>query len=237
MLNPRQLEQFGLNEKEARVYLAALQLGAASVQSIAQTANIHRVSAYDILESLKGKGYVREATEGARRVLIPAEPEAMMESIRQKERVFADLMPELKALQGKKDGKPRVRYFEGRDQVWQVHFDCLGSASAEPRLIYGSIEKGFSSYADELNAKTVKRLAGATARIIAERGSGELFAASKGISRKFVAEGKRFENNIIIAGSQVLSISWDRMMAITIEDQNNADSQRFIFNMLWDCLP
>lgn len=216
--------------------MAALQLGASSVQNIAQAANIHRVSTYDILESLKDKGYVEESTEGARRVIIPADPESMMESIRRKERVFADLMPELKALQGKKGGKPRVLYFEGRDQVWQTYLDFIGSETGTI-LIYGSADSGLASFPADLAAKAAKKLSTISARIIAESGTISSLSGKSKTEIKMVAAGKVFRNNAIIAGNRVLSISWDDMVALVIEDGNHADNQRFIFNMLWDNLP
>jgi len=236
MLNPRQLEQFGLNEKEARVYLAALQLGASSVQNIAQAANIHRVSTYDILESLKDKGYVQESTEGTRRIIIPADPESMMESIRRKERIFADLMPELKALQGKKTGKPRVRYFEGREQVWQAFLDFLSSETATLR-IYGSAEQGLASFPTELSSKALKKLSGLPAQIITETGTAGALSGKGDIRMKFVAPGRKFKSNAIIGSHRVISIDWEEMVALVIDDSNNAENQRFIFDMLWDNLP
>lgn len=39
------LRQFGLNEKQAKVYLACLELGSASVQKIAKKAGVERTNA------------------------------------------------------------------------------------------------------------------------------------------------------------------------------------------------
>ena len=53
------LQQIGLTEKEAKVYLAALELGEKAVQVIAQKAGVNRATTYFILESLIEKGLQR----------------------------------------------------------------------------------------------------------------------------------------------------------------------------------
>jgi len=50
------LEQFGLNKKQAKVYLAVLELGSATVNIISNKSGIARSSCYDILNSLIKKG-------------------------------------------------------------------------------------------------------------------------------------------------------------------------------------
>lgn len=54
------LKNLGLNEKEARVYLAALELGEASVQEIAQKSGVKRVTAHVAIEKLKTEGLLYE---------------------------------------------------------------------------------------------------------------------------------------------------------------------------------
>lgn len=55
-----ELRKLDLNEKEARVYLASLELGHASVQKISKKAGLSRPTAYRALESLQQKGMVRK---------------------------------------------------------------------------------------------------------------------------------------------------------------------------------
>lgn len=57
------LQNIGLTEKEAKVYLACLELGPQPVSEIAKKARINRVTAYDILEKLLKKGLVNFVTK------------------------------------------------------------------------------------------------------------------------------------------------------------------------------
>ncbi|MBI3251348.1 MAG: TrmB family transcriptional regulator, partial [Candidatus Andersenbacteria bacterium] len=58
------LKHLGLKDKEAAVYLAALQLGPSPVQNIARRANVVRATTYVILEDLQKKGLVTHYKEG-----------------------------------------------------------------------------------------------------------------------------------------------------------------------------
>ena len=49
------LENLGLSDNEARVYLASLSLGSTTIMKIAQTAEIKRTTVYSVIDSLKQK--------------------------------------------------------------------------------------------------------------------------------------------------------------------------------------
>lgn len=55
-----ELRKLDLDEKEAKVYLASLELGYATAQKIAKKAGLSRPTAYRTLESLQQKGMVRK---------------------------------------------------------------------------------------------------------------------------------------------------------------------------------
>ena len=46
------LKEFGLNDREVKVYLALLKIGTSSVHSIAEKTGIIRTTVYDIIKSL-----------------------------------------------------------------------------------------------------------------------------------------------------------------------------------------
>lgn len=53
-------EKFGLSEYESRAYLALVALGSGSANFVASVAQIPRTSAYKVMKSLEGKGFVKE---------------------------------------------------------------------------------------------------------------------------------------------------------------------------------
>ena len=58
MIEPRQLMDLGFSENEAKVYLAVLELNEAPISRIAERAQIHRVTCYDVLEYLRRRELV-----------------------------------------------------------------------------------------------------------------------------------------------------------------------------------
>lgn len=60
----KKLESLGLTEKEAAVYVAALELGASPAQKIAERAKVKRGTTYLAIESLTKRGLMSSVTKG-----------------------------------------------------------------------------------------------------------------------------------------------------------------------------
>ena len=63
-----ELKKLNFSDKEARVYLALLELGEAPVQKIAEKAKVNRATTYVILESLKKKTAARTIKKQKRKI-------------------------------------------------------------------------------------------------------------------------------------------------------------------------
>lgn len=116
------LEKIGLSEKEAKVYLAALELGQDTVQNIAKKAEVNRPTAYFILEKLMELGLVSTLEQGKKTFFVaenPKELESLLDRERQQMETrkleLKESMNQLLAIYNAKEGKPTVRYFEGAD--------------------------------------------------------------------------------------------------------------------------
>jgi len=83
---PLELRKLGLTEKEVRVYLAALELGYASVQNIAKQARISRPTAYEVIRSLKNRGLISESKDKNKRYLTAESPDNLLGILRRQKR-------------------------------------------------------------------------------------------------------------------------------------------------------
>jgi len=63
-----QLNQLGLNGRQARVYLALLQLGSATAIEIAKYTKYKHPTVYDVLDILKEKRLITETFSGGRKI-------------------------------------------------------------------------------------------------------------------------------------------------------------------------
>ncbi len=66
----KELQNLGLTEKEARTYLASLELGPETAQNIAKKTGINRATTYVQIESLKKRGLMSEFEKGALDILV-----------------------------------------------------------------------------------------------------------------------------------------------------------------------
>jgi len=123
----KQLEQYGLEDKKAEVYLACLELGPSPVQSISQKTGIKRTTIYDIIDSLISQGLVTQTIKGKKRLFIAEDPETIKNLLQKKEQEFNQLLPELKSLHFIPGAKPKIKYYEGVEGVKKVLDDTLTS--------------------------------------------------------------------------------------------------------------
>ena len=70
-----ELTHLGLGEKEALVYLAALELGPAPVQDISHKAKVNRATTYVMIESLSTRGLISTFVKGKKRYYSAESPD------------------------------------------------------------------------------------------------------------------------------------------------------------------
>jgi HTH-type transcriptional regulator, sugar sensing transcriptional regulator len=127
------LQEIGLSEKEARIYLALLQVDRNTVQELATRTNINRTTVYPVLESLQKKGLVSEIQEG-KKIEYMSEPPERLETFAERQRVvfeehaarLKDIIPQIKSIQREQGERPVVKYFEGRDGAISAYEEFYG---------------------------------------------------------------------------------------------------------------
>lgn len=116
------LIKLGLSEKEAKVYLATLELGESTVQNLAKKSGVNRATTYVILEKLMGLGLVSSIEQDKKTKFIAESPTELVNILEEQKREIDgrrrhldEVMNQLLAVHNAKKGKPTVRYFEGAD--------------------------------------------------------------------------------------------------------------------------
>ncbi|MES2135193.1 MAG: helix-turn-helix domain-containing protein [Patescibacteria group bacterium] len=116
-----ELVNFGLSEKEARAYLALLELEVATAHEVADKAELNRSSTYVVLESLQARGLtsISGGEKIKKYVVVPPEQLARIAQQTANEKLqiqksIEHLLPDLKLLYGGNKKRPHVRIFEGK---------------------------------------------------------------------------------------------------------------------------
>lgn len=132
------LQEIGLSEKEASIYLALLQVDTASVIDISSKTKINRSTVYVILEGLMKKGLVSE-TQIGKKVHYQAEAPERLETFVERQKVILDehqkrlqdIIPQIKSMQREQGQRPVLKYFEGRDAALNSNRDFFNTEDKE----------------------------------------------------------------------------------------------------------
>jgi sugar-specific transcriptional regulator TrmB len=121
----KRLEHFGLNSKEATVYLALLELGEGTLADLARKSRVKRTTLYDIARSLKEKGLVSVVRNGGRLRYSAEDPRMFGERLHEQQTLLSGMLPELLSLANALPHKPKVRFYEGIEGIKEVYRDTL----------------------------------------------------------------------------------------------------------------
>jgi sugar-specific transcriptional regulator TrmB len=161
------LQDIGLSEKEAAVYLSLLSVDSASVIELSKSTDINRTTLYPILDDLIAKKLVVEIKHD-KKVRFQAEPPERIETyvqnrknqLEEQEKVLEDIIPQMRGFSRQTGEKPIVKIYEGHDGILDALTDYyeFHDKDEEAYLVYSRdlIEASFSK--KELDAIKNKRV-------------------------------------------------------------------------------
>ncbi|NTW30463.1 MAG: hypothetical protein HGA33_04235 [Candidatus Moranbacteria bacterium] len=120
-----QLRKLGFSDNEAAVYLAALELGEASVQRISQKAKLKRTTVYGIVETLRERGLLKTTKNRKKTLYFAEDPRRLKELAREAERTADSILPSLLAITNLIDHKPKILFFEGIEGIKDIYKETL----------------------------------------------------------------------------------------------------------------
>ena len=128
------LGELGLSKNEAKVFLALLDIGSDTAGKIAEKCQLHRTNVYDALERLLEKGLVSYVLKKDIKYFEAANPEDLMNIVKEKEEHLKKIMPEL-LLSRKFAKKTEVHIYEGVLAARSIFMGFL--KYKKPILVYG----------------------------------------------------------------------------------------------------
>ncbi len=129
------LRGLGFSEREVRVYLALLELGEVTVGPLAAKTRIQHSKVYQTIEKLIDRGLVSFVIKSKTRYFQAQDPRNILHSLKEKEREFLDILPNLVQLK-KKAREPQIaRVYEGYKAI-RAMFDGLFSALNDASIYY-----------------------------------------------------------------------------------------------------
>lgn len=141
------VKNLGFTAKAAKIYLAALELGEASVQQLAQKAKIKRTTLYYILDELTEAGALICTKTGRKVYYVPEQPATLLKNARGKIADFEESLALLEEKVAYINRRPRVYFLYGAAGFKQVWDMILNTKEKEYRIITEG--ENFLDYAKE----------------------------------------------------------------------------------------
>jgi len=245
MITYKQIIEFGLDEKEAKVFLAALELGGESVLAIAKKAGINRVATYEALESLIKRGLVSTFIKGKRVYYSATEPDRLghlleqeKQEIDNKESVLNRLMPELMSLYNFSSKKPKVTYYEGKAGIKTIQNSFLKTPDKNLRIIYyydvlnsAFTKKEMDEYGAKRSRLNIKIKAIA---VIKDRNLQIHKLNDPNVERAYVSYSDfPMESDITVYGNKISFVSLKQLFGVIIENEELAKTMKSFFDLAW----
>ncbi len=130
-----EIKKIGFQENEAKVYLALLELGRATVTEIGKATGMNRTTGYDILERLCLNGVANRTMVGKKHMYLAEPPIRLKQYLTNKKHTIENnlekldnFLPDLRSLY-KTELKPGIKFFEGRTGIKNIYADALSAQS------------------------------------------------------------------------------------------------------------
>ena len=114
----------GFSEREIKVYLALLELGATTVGPIAAKTRLQHSKVYQTLEKLIDKGLVSFIIKSKTKYFQAQDPKQILNILKEKEKRFSEILPKLKEKQKYSKEKQIATVYEGYKAIKSM-FDFI----------------------------------------------------------------------------------------------------------------
>lgn len=239
----KNLEQIGLTEKQARVYLALLNLESSTAYEIAQHCEVKKPTVYVILEELRQMGLVLKIPHAKKALFAARDLSEYLAEQRGKLNVVQSMLPRLLAL-GAAD-KPKVYFFNGmRGFAEALDYKADSMRGKTFCSFYGNsleaderVRQLYRRWTPEMLAMNISfKIVMPKAQPLTEHYPDLIAAAEqrRGAEIRHFAEYDQPSNiSIEIAETFVRIDDAKHITATIIDDKATAEAMRHIFNIVW----
>ncbi len=234
----QQLQELGLTEHEAAIYLSVLQHGEAPAGVILDEVKLHREQVYRALKRLVDNGLLTHYIKRKRGYYSAVDPEALVSKMRAKIDIAEALQPYLRDLHLK---RPQViQVSEGVDAYKAMFEDILTTLGQDSEyLVMSGLGKGFTQLTGDFYHKFAKTFSKRNigVRMTAYEGNdfSDQLASQDPLQIRIVPGSYASPVATVIYGNKVAIeiLDPENLAVVTIENDKIADGYRQTFETLW----
>ncbi len=235
------LKELGLTQRQAQVYLALLDEGQCGAGQLLKRTGLYRVILYDTLDSLVSKGLVSFFELNRRKQFIAEDPAKLLEDLKLKESLAADLISRLSLPREKESHERVVRLYEGFRGIKSAqenYFEEMSRKQGNEYLMIGASFELHEKLDNFFNAFHDRRSKmGVSARLLFNPDNkkfGELKKRYKMTKVRYLPGNFMTPSWVSMYGDVILlGVMDENPLAIFIKNKRIADSYRNYFEIMW----
>lgn len=240
MIDIRILQNIGLSETEAKIYISLLEKGSQNISDISDISGCNRVQIYGALPRLKEQKLVGETIKWKRKYFFAENPENLENIFYEQKLSFQNTVSLLKEKYEKKITKPELKTFYTSKWIHYIFEDIVNSLEVGDVFYRYSGRKPDSfkeflpkSYREKRDKKKLERMVITNDSLKNKK--------KKRLEREIVSIPKKydlFEDNVskIIYGNKVAIIDYNSETSFIVENEKFARFEEKIFKLLFKYL-
>jgi len=126
----------GFTDKEAKIYLAVLEMGEATFTDVATRTRLKRSTVYSVVEELARRGLLSVQERRAIKRISALPPQALVERFRRASSLAEGALPALLEMAYASPLKPRIRFYEGLEGIKEVILEVNTVRNVESGMIF-----------------------------------------------------------------------------------------------------
>jgi len=230
----QELVNYGLSEKEAKLYLLLLKTGETTANRLIKLSSFARGTAYDILDRLKTKGLISSFIKEKTNYFAANDPEVLIKTLEEKKTNIQRMIPKLKDIKRSIKKKPVVEVFEGIVGVKKILDDVL--ENCKEVIVMGSehdARKIIKHHPENFRMKRLERKI-KIKNLLEESKTARLLKDDKYSKVKHLQQlGSSQEVLIIYNDTTAHMIMDEPTTTIKITSKGYTSTQRMMFENLW----
>lgn len=247
MISDKKIQEFGLSDKEAKVYMSLLELGQATAQQLSLRSGVNRATVYVMLESLMKRGLASTVDKDGKTLFNIEEPYSLLKHLEDERSEMEEkivlarkLVPELQMIYNISRDRSRVRLFEGKETIRIIQKELLRSKNKEVfqvtnvNLAQKHWTESNIEYRKEINSKgfSTKTILGYDPTLALP---GE-FTSSDNREYRFIStrDYPIFSEIVLFDGKKVAMATIEAsVVGIVLENQEMYETLKSLFMGLW----
>lgn len=250
MIIDKKIQELGLTDKEAKVYVALLELGQATAQQLSIKSGINRATTYVMLDTLQSRGVVSTIEKEKKTFFMIEDPFALIKSLEEEQKDLEERMgkakkviPELQLIYNLSRDRSHVRLFEGKESIRIIQNEIARSKSKSFHSITNiSLAHETWPQNDKDHRQPIYKKGFKEHLIICYDQNKPVpdvtpFGKGKGTERRYLPQNKfPIEAEITLYDTNKVAIVTlrDNIVGVTIENDEIFSTMKVLFDSLWE---